>query len=102
MKTLLLSLLLAGLAGLNALAAGEDNFYKLGPDSLPQEGVPTGKLLGPLSLKSEVFPGTEHTYWIYVPAQYDAKKPTALMIFNDGHAMIGTNGSMRVPTVMDN
>src|SRR5690242_9673997 len=63
------------------LAAGEDAFYKLGPDSLPQEGVPKGKLLGPSTLPSEVFPGTQHAYWVYVPAQYDPKQPAALMVF---------------------
>ena len=63
-------ILAVGLSGARAFAAGEDNFYKLGPDSLPQEGVPKGKLIGPTTLLSEVFPGTQHTYWIYVPAQY--------------------------------
>src|SRR5687767_7121532 len=49
-----------------------DAFYKLGPDSMRQEGVPEGRLDGPKVIKSEVFPGTQHTYWVYVPAQYDA------------------------------
>ena len=85
-----------------AWAAGEDAFYKLGPDSLPQEGVPKGKLVGPTTLPSEVFPGTQHTYWVYVPAQYDPAKPAGLMIFNDGQAMIAMNGDVRVPNVIDN
>src|SRR5215831_16496601 len=97
----------AGLIGLllsvaNAGAAGEDAFYKLGPDSLPQEGVPNGKLIGPATLASEVFPGTQHTYWVYVPEQYDPKEPAALIVFNDGQAMIGTNGDVRAPNVLDN
>ena len=83
-------------------AAGEDSFYHLGPDSLPQEGVPKGRLVGPAVLPSEVFPGTQHTYWVYVPAQYDTNQPVALMIFNDGQAMIATNGDVRVPNVLDN
>jgi enterochelin esterase family protein len=87
---LLIALLL--LCGLRAFAAGEDNFYHLGPDSLPQEGVPKGNLIGPTVLPSEVFPGTQHTFWVYVPAQYDSNQPAALMIFNDGQAMIATNG----------
>jgi len=52
-----------------ALAVDEDRFYKLGPDSLPQEGVPKGKIIGPATLPSDVYPGTQHTYWVYVPAQ---------------------------------
>jgi enterochelin esterase-like enzyme len=95
-------LLLTVLGNSRALAAGEDAFYKLGPDSLPQEGVPHGKLLGPFTLPSQVFPGTQHTYWVYVPAQYDPKQPAALMVFNDGQAMIATNGDVRAPNVLDN
>jgi enterochelin esterase family protein len=69
---------------------------------MPQDGVPKGRLIGPATLASQVFPGTEHTYWVYVPAQYDPKQPAALMIFNDGPAMIATNGDIRVPNVLDN
>ena len=45
--------------------------YRLGPDSMPQEGVPKGEIRGPFTLPSNVYPGTQHTYWVYVPAQYD-------------------------------
>jgi enterochelin esterase family protein len=90
------------LLAMTAFGAADDSFYKLGPDSLPQEGVPKGKLIGPSTLPSEVFPGTQHTYRIYVPAQYDPKEPAALLVFNDGQAMIATNGDMRVPNVLDN
>src|SRR5580698_5329199 len=55
--------------------------YHLGPDSLPQEGVPKGEIRGPYTLPSNVYPGTQHTYWIYVPAQYDPAAPASLMIF---------------------
>jgi hypothetical protein len=85
-----------------AWAAGDDSYYKLGPDSLPQEGVPKGRLVGPATLPSEVFPGTAHTYWVYVPQQYDPSVPAALMIFSDGHAMIEPNGDLRVQNVLDN
>jgi enterochelin esterase family protein len=83
-------------------AAGEDAFYKLGPDSLPQDGVPKGKLIGPATLPSNVFPGTAHTYFVYVPAQYDPTQPTALTIYNDGQAMMAPNGDIRAQNVMDN
>jgi enterochelin esterase-like enzyme len=86
----------------SALAAGEDDFYKLGPDSLPQDGVLKGRLIGPTTLPSEVFPGTSHTYWVYVPQQYDPSQPAALMIFNDGQAMIDMHGDLRIPNVLDN
>ncbi|HUP04534.1 MAG TPA: alpha/beta hydrolase-fold protein [Bryobacteraceae bacterium] len=76
--------------------------YRLGPDSMPQEGVPKGEIQGPFVVKSQVYPGTQHTYWVYVPAQYDPKVPTALMIFNDGQAFKDPNGGLRAPNVLDN
>lgn len=85
-----------------ATAAGVDDYYKLGPDSMAQDGVPKGKLVGPLTLPSEVFPGTSHTYWVYVPAQYDAAKPASLIVFNDGHAFMDPEGSVRATNVIDN
>jgi len=84
------------------LAEGEDAFYKLGPDSLVQEGVPQGKVVGPLTLPCEVFSGTSHTYWVYVPSQYDASKPASLMVFNDGQAYINANGDIRAINVLNN
>ncbi|MFO1460714.1 MAG: alpha/beta hydrolase-fold protein [Verrucomicrobiota bacterium] len=79
-----------------------DDVYRLGPDSLPQEGVPKGRVIGPLTLPSQVFTNTTRNYWIYVPAQYDPKKPAALMIFQDGHAFVGPEGEYRIPNVFDN
>src|SRR5688500_3376319 len=48
-------------------------FYELGPDSLVRRGVPKGAIKGPSKLATAVFPGTDHDYWIYVPAQYDGR-----------------------------
>ena len=61
-----------------------DTFYSLGPDSLPREGVPKGEVRGPWIIPSDAYPGTQHTYWVYVPAQYDRTVPAHLMVFNDG------------------
>ena len=79
-----------------------DRFYKLGEDSKPQEGVPQGKFSGPKVIPSNVFPGTQHTYQVYVPAQYDPAKPCAVMIFNDGQAMMEEPGSVQGHRVLDN
>jgi enterochelin esterase-like enzyme len=76
--------------------------YRLGPDSLPQEGVPKGEIRGPYTLPCKVYPGTQHTYWVYVPAQYDPSVPTALMIYQDGQAFKDENGDIRAQNVMDN
>jgi len=83
-------------------AAVTDDIYKLGPDSMVQPGVPTGKMAGPTTLPSNVFPGTTRNYWVYTPAQYDKSKPACLMIFQDGHAFLNPKGDYRIPTVFDN
>jgi len=86
-----------------AIAAPTDDAYRLGPDSLPQEGVPKGKVVGPLTLAStSVYPNTTRNYWVYVPAQYDGKKPACLRIFQDGHAFVNPEGDYRIPNVFDN
>ncbi|MCX6596527.1 MAG: alpha/beta hydrolase-fold protein [Acidobacteria bacterium] len=76
--------------------------YRLGPDSLEQEGVPKGTIKGPFTLPSEVYPGMQHTYFVYVPAQYDPAEPASLTVFNDGQAMMHPQGDVRLQNVMDN
>ena len=83
-------------------ANSNDNFYALGPDSKPMPGVPKGRWVGPNVLPSQVFPGTSHTYFVYLPAQYDPSVPTALMVFNDGPAMHEEPGSVQAQYVLDN
>ncbi len=95
-------LVVALLSGGSASAAPTDDVYLLGPDSQPHEGVPQGKVIGPLTLPSNVFTNTTRHYWIYVPAQYDAVKPAALMIFQDGHAFLARDGAYRATHVFDN
>src|SRR3990170_3383939 len=77
-------------------------YYQLGPDSQSHEGVPKGDVRGPFTLPSQAYPGTQHTYWVYVPAQYDKAVPASLMIFNDGQAFKNMEGDLRVPNVLDN
>ena len=95
--TLGLSLISASLS-----AAPLDDVYKLGPDSMYQPGVPKGKIVGPTTLPSKVFPNTTRNYWVYVPAQYDAQTPACVMIFQDGHFFVNTEGEYRIPCVFDN
>jgi enterochelin esterase family protein len=82
--------------------ANPDAFYKLGPDSLPQDGVPKGEIRGPFTLPSQAYPGTQHTWWIYVPAQYKPEVAASLMIFQDGQAYLDPNGDLRAFNVLDN
>jgi len=74
--------------------------YALGPDSEPHNGVPKGAVTKYTLPPGKFYPGTPHSYSVYVPTQYDASKPTPFMIFLDGSQAMG-NG-MRVPVVFDN
>ena len=75
---------------LSSAAFAGDETYKLGRDSMRHESVPRGEVTEHV-WKSEVFPGTIRRYWVYVPAQYDASKAAAVMVFQDGHAAIGAD-----------
>ena len=80
--------------------ANDDN-YKLGPDSQIQVGVPQGKVTEHV-WQSKIFASTIRRYYVYVPAQYSANQPAAVMVFQDGHAYVSSDGQFRAPTVMDN
>ena len=97
MRRLLLTLMLVPAA---SLFAADD--YTLGPDSNPQDGVPQGKITGPIRMKSKVFEGTERDYWVYVPAQYKAEEPACVMVFQDGGTYVNAKGQFRTPVVFDN
>ncbi len=85
-----------------AEAVSPDDRYVLGPDSQVQPGVPEGKVTEFTLAKSKAFPGFEHKWWLYIPAQYDGKKPIALMVFQDGSSYAARDGSWRVPIVLNN
>jgi hypothetical protein len=67
-------LLLALLLSIDRLKAADD--YQLGSDSQVQAGVPQGKAERLKLPTSRIFPGADHDCRVYVPAQYDAAKPT--------------------------
>ncbi len=75
--------------------------YPFGEDSMPKDGVPKGKVTKH-QIRSEVYPGTIREYFVYVPAQYDAKEAAAVMVFQDGHAYVGETGQVRSTVVFDN
>jgi enterochelin esterase family protein len=76
--------------------------YLPGPDSLPQDGVPKGKLEGPLLFKSQIIPNTVRQYWVYVPASYNKSTPANVLVFQDGNRATNPTGSLRVPQVLEN
>jgi hypothetical protein len=79
--------------------AGE---YSLMADSLPQAGIPKGRLEGPFEFRSKIIAGTVRRYWVWIPAQYNPKKPANVLVFQDGQRATNPNGSLRVPQVMEN
>jgi enterochelin esterase family protein len=71
--------------------------YETHPDARERAGVPKGTLTQMPSWASKVFAGTTRNWWVYVPAQYNAANPAAVMVFQDG----ATARQMVVP-VFDN
>ncbi len=76
--------------------------YPVSAEALPQEGIPKGRLEGPFEFRSKVIEGTVRRYWIFVPAQYNPKKPANVLVFQDGQRATNPNGPLRLPTVMEN
>lgn len=91
-----LALLLLAAAAVPARAAD----YPLGPDSQVQPDVPHGTVTKHVLPAGRFYPGTPHNYAVYVPAQYNAARPTPFMIFLDGSGFL--SDKERAPTVFDN
>lgn len=77
----------------------QDEQYKLPPEATRQADVPVGKLEGPFTLTSTIYPGTTRQYWLYIPAQYDPATPACSMIVQDG---LGRAEEWHLPEVFDN
>jgi enterochelin esterase-like enzyme len=97
-----LALIVLYVATASAQEPHEEMRYPHGPDSFRHEGVPRGQVSTFEWKDSKVYPGTERHYYVYVPAQYDARKPAALMVFQDGHGYMREDADFRVPVVFDN
>jgi enterochelin esterase family protein len=81
---------------------GSLNVPVFGEMSYLQPGVPTGTLSEKIVHTSKIYDGMKSEYWIYVPAQYDAQTPAALMVFQDGGAYTDRNGGTMALNVIDN
>ncbi|MDA8633004.1 SMP-30/gluconolactonase/LRE family protein [Verrucomicrobiales bacterium] len=92
MKYLLSFLLLMG-----AVVSAQEEPYPFHPDMEKKDGVPAGEIRRGMYTDSAIFPGTTRDYAVYVPAQYDGKKPAALMVFQDGISYLKI-----VPIAFDN
>jgi enterochelin esterase-like enzyme len=87
---------------LAAFGASAADGFQPTPYHEVQPGVPQGKLTKMEPWRSKIFTNTVRNWWVYVPAQYKADKPAAVMVFQDGHDYVNLKGSWRVPTVFDN
>ena len=83
----------------STLGAQSRESYPVHPDAREKDGVPKGRIEGPHSWRSLIFPGTERDYWVYVPAQYDGASPACVAIIQDG---LNRARGWGLPTVFDN
>lgn len=93
--------LLAAIVMLPEAVLAQPEPYKLGATSERQDNVPEGEVTKH-AWTSKVFKDTVRDYYVYVPQQYDKTQPTAVMVFQDGHAYVNETGQFRVPIVFDN
>jgi enterochelin esterase-like enzyme len=69
--------------------------YAVDSASIVRPGVPKGEVLKFSFADSKIYPGTYRDYWVYIPAQYDGKKPACVFVDQDGI-------QFKTPTVFDN
>ncbi len=81
---------------------GKNDVPAFTPDHYEQAGVPRGKLSEKLVHTSKIYEGMLSDYWTYVPAQYDAARPAALMVWQDGAGYTAREGGSRLQIVIDN
>ena len=61
-----------------------DEPYQLTWLSKERKNVPKGEIIKKTHKSKTVYPGVIRDYWIYVPANYDKKTESNLIIFQDG------------------
>jgi enterochelin esterase family protein len=73
-------------AGGARFGGGQLEVYETHPDARERAGVPKGNVTQMPPWHSKIFAGTTRDWWVYVPAQYNAATPAAVMVFQDGNA----------------
>ncbi|MCP9765107.1 SMP-30/gluconolactonase/LRE family protein [Lacihabitans soyangensis] len=86
-----LLLLLVG----KAIGQNTPESYPSDVASIEKAGVPKGEIIKFTFENSKIFPGTTREVSIYIPAQYDGKKPACVYVNQDGI-------QWKAPTVFDN
>jgi enterochelin esterase-like enzyme len=85
-----------------AVFGGRTDVPAFGAYSYEKPGVPKGKLSEKMVHESKIYAGMKSDWWIYVPAQYDASKPAAVMIWQDGEVLVNRELPSRAQIVFDN
>ena len=65
-----------------------DEPYKLTWLSKKREDVKEGKIIKQSHTSEKFYPGVMRDYWIYIPSNYDKKKESNLIIFQDGEGYL--------------
>lgn len=81
---------------------GRTDVIAYGPMSYERSGIPKGVLSGKMQHSSKIYEGMVADYWTYVPAQYDASKPVAVMFWTDGEVLMPRLEPSRAQVVFDN
>ncbi|TWU40497.1 SMP-30/gluconolactonase/LRE family protein [Novipirellula artificiosorum] len=85
------------------MGAAEDAVdYPVPREAVRSEGIPVGKLIHGVFADSQIFPGTERDYWVYVPVQLDADTMAPIMVFQDGKNYCREDRGARATIVFDN
>jgi enterochelin esterase family protein len=79
------------------LGGGQLETYETPADGRERPGVPKGTVKQMPAWESQIFAGTTRDWWVYVPSQYNAASPAAVMVFQDGAGV-----KDYVPIVFDN
>jgi len=69
--------------------------YPVDSASIVHPGIPKGEVLKFSFQTSKIYPGTYRDYWVYIPAQYDGKKPACVFVDQDAI-------QFKTPVVFDN
>jgi len=93
-----LALLLTGFAATEALPADPAL-----PDPLQQiiDDAPRGTVKQMPPWASKIYPETTRDWSLYIPAQYKAEQPAAVMVFQDGRDFLHPRGVWRVARAFD-
>ena len=74
--------------------------YEHGPDSSSRPGVTSGRTTRLQLSHSRMFPGTDRSIWVHVPAGAEGVLPC--MVFQDGGGFLDPADDLRAAVVLDN